>query len=111
MTYQHRANKWVSLMLPEHKERLHALRESLDIEPVPELDEQQREAIGLSLAEAQRDGRPVMVRYFRAGRRHAVSGYVLELNPAVIVLVDSRGLSNRLNLVDLLDVEPITEAN
>ena len=110
MTYQHRANKWTSLMLPEHKERLHALRESLDLEPVPELDEQQREAIGLSLAEAQRDGCPVMVHYFRAGRRQAVSGHVRELNPALLVLVDAQGIPNRLNLVDLLDVQPISES-
>lgn|SRR5690625_5014528 len=97
------AKKWVSLMLPEHKEYLQNI--FVKKEKRPQLDEQQMQMIDLKLKYSLNENVNLLITLYDDGSYRTVQGRLTEINQlrGYIVLRSECGFT--ISLSNIVDVE------
>lgn len=99
--------KWTSLMLPEHKRKLVELYQEQFYENKPFLDEQKKEDLNCSLAEALSNHGVIRVVFFHNRGFHSFVGAVEKVNllTGKLYLVGEEGHSISLWINKIVDID------
>ena len=98
--------KWTSLMLVEHKKALKKLRDNMDLQEKPELDEQELKRLNRLLIKALKINKTTSIIYYSKGKFKKIEGIIEEYLPfKKEIMVDKNEEKVYLDISTIFEIE------